>query len=278
MSARLDACFSALRARNQAGLIAFLMAGDPNPETSFAIMDEAIAAGADVLEIGVPFTDPTADGPSVQRAGERALRQRAGLSTALAAASLLRAKHPETPLILMGYANPAERLGPLRFAKALAEAGADGAILVDLPPEEDGEMRAALAAQGLALIRFTTPTTDAQRLREVLAGAQGFVYHVSVAGVTGAAAAAPEAAQAALAALRRETALPLALGFGVRTPEQAGLYARFADAVVVGSALVDEAGSGDPEEAPSRVAERVRGLARAVHDARLNSNNEGADR
>lgn len=275
MSARLDACFAALKAKNQAGLIAFLMASDPDFATSIAVMDAAIANGADVLEIGVPFTDPSADGPSIQRAGERALaRSQArgdpapGLPSALACAKALRAKHPDTPLILMGYANPVERLGAARFAAALAEAGADGAIIVDLPPEEDGDIRAALSLHGASLIRLATPTTGPERLGQILSGAAGFLYYVSVAGVTGAQAASPESAAAAVKALKMQTTLPVALGFGVRTPEAAANFAQFADAVVVGSAFVDEAGAGEVLTAPTRVGERVLAIASAVRQAR----------
>jgi len=268
MSPRLNARFAALRAEDRAGLVAFLMAGDPDPETALACMDAAIANGADVLEIGVPFTDPSADGPSIQRAAERALKGRAGLSTALAAAKALRAKHPDTPLILMGYANPVERLGAERFAAALQEAGADGAILVDLPPEEDGDIREALSARGASLIRLATPTSGPERLHQILTGSSGFLYYVSVAGVTGAQAASPEAAEAAVKALKAQTSLPVALGFGVRTPEAAAAFARFADAVVVGSAFVDEAGAGEVLTAPARVGERVFAIAAAVRQAR----------
>lgn len=268
MSARLAARFAALAARNQAGLVAFLMAGDPDPATALACMDAAITAGADVLEIGVPFTDPSADGPSIQRAAERALKSKAGLPTALAAAKALRAKHPETPLVLMGYANPIERMGPQRFAVALREAGADGAIVVDLPPEEDEELRTALENEGLCLIRLATPTTSPQRLHQVVSGASGFLYYVAVAGVTGGQSATPEAAERALAALKQATALPIALGFGVRSPAAAAAFARFADAVVVGSALVDAVGEAAAGEAPGRVGETVRQLAGAVHAAR----------
>ena len=268
MSARLTARFAALKAQGRAGLVAYLMAGDPDLPTSLAIMEAVITAGADILEIGFPFTDPSADGPSIQRAGERALAAGAGLPAALEIAAALRARFPDTPLILMGYTNPAESLGPARFAQRAAQAGLDGVILVDLPPEEDGPIRTELAQAGLALIRLVTPTTDAARLEQILDGARGFLYYVSIAGVTGAQAAAPEAASAALARVRARSDLPIALGFGVRTPEAAALFAGFADCVVVGSALVDEAGSGPPETAAHRVAERVNALSRAVRAAR----------
>jgi len=268
MSGRLATRFAELAARNQAGLVAFLMAGDPDPATALACMDSAIAAGADVLEIGVPFTDPSADGPSIQRAAERALKSKAGLSTALAAAAALRAKHPHTPLVLMGYANPIERLGPQRFALALRKAGADGAIVVDLPPEEDGDLRAALESEGLCLIRLATPTTTRQRLHHIVSGANGFLYYVAVAGVTGAQSATADAAASAVAAIRQATDLPIALGFGVRSPQAAASFALFADAVVVGSALVDAVAEGAAAEAPQRVRETVRNLAGAVHAAR----------
>lgn len=268
MSARLTARFAALKAQGRAGLVAYLMAGDPDIATSLAIMEAAIAAGADILEIGFPFTDPSADGPSIQRAGERALAAGAGLPAALEIAAALRARFPDTPLILMGYTNPVESLGPAEFVRRAAKTGLDGVILVDLPPEEDGPIREALAQAGLAMIRLVTPTTDSARLARILDGASGFLYHVAIAGVTGAQAAAPEAASAALAKVRAQSDLPVVLGFGIRTPEAAALFAGFADGVVVGSALVDEAGSGPPETAARRVAERVNALSRAVLAAR----------
>lgn len=274
MSARLTACFAALKAEKRAGLVAYLMAGDPDHATSLAIMDTAIQAGADILEIGFPFTDPSADGPSIQRAGERALAAGAGLPAALDIAAAVRARHPDTPLILMGYTNPVECLGAEVFAARAAKAGLDGVILVDLPPEEDGPVRAALAAQGLAMIRLATPTTDGARLARILDGAAGFLYYVSVAGVTGARAAAPEAAKAALQAVRAQTHLPIALGFGVRTPEAAAQFAGFADGVVVGSALVDAVVDGPPETAANRVGMLVGALAHAVKTARQGETGE----
>lgn len=277
MSARIAARFEALRAKGRAGLVTYLMAGDPDLETSIDCVKAAVEAGADLLEIGFPFTDPSADGPAIQRAGERALKGGAGLHSALAAAAAVRAIDPDIPLVLMGYANPALHQGPQRLAGRLAEAGADGIILVDLPPEEDGEVRGALGAAGLSLIRLATPTTDAARLSRILDGASGFLYYVSVAGVTGAGSAAPEQASGALAAVRAQTDLPVALGFGVRDPAAAAAFARFADAVVVGSALVEEAGASPASEAASRVGARVRSLAEAVHAAR-SGKTEGAAR
>lgn len=268
MSARLAARFAELKAKGRAGLVAYLMAGDPDIGTSLAVMEAAIQAGADILEIGFPFTDPSADGPSVQRAGERALAAGGGLLPALEIAASLRLRFPETPLILMGYTNPVERLGAEAFAARAAKAGIDGVILVDLPPEEDGPIRNALARQGLAIIRLATPTTNGARLAEILDGAAGFLYYVSIAGVTGAQAASPEAARAALQAMRAKTDLPIALGFGVRTPETAALFAGFADGVVVGSALVDAVGAGPPEAAADRVGKLVNALAQAVRSAR----------
>ncbi len=269
MSARLAARFAALKAEGRAALVAYLMAGDPDIATSLAVMDAAIRAGADILEIGFPFTDPSADGPSVQRAGERALAAGNGLPAALWIALTLRERHPEIPLILMGYTNPVECLGAEVFAARAAQAGLDGVILVDLPPEEDAPVRLALAERGLAMIRLATPTTDGPRLTRILDGAAGFLYYVAVAGVTGAQAAAPDTAQAALQAIRARTDLPIALGFGVRTPEAAALFAGFADGVVVGSALVDAVGAGPAQTAPDRVGKLVNALADAVRTARL---------
>ena len=245
---------------NGPALVTFVTAGDgPTP----AILDALVAGGADVIELGMPFTDPMADGPVIQAANLRSLA--AGTTTAdiLTLARDFRARHPQVPLVLMGYANPMVRRGPEWFAAQCAEAGVDGVICVDLPPEED-ELAAPLRAAGIAPIRLATPTTDAARLPAVLDGASGFLYYVSVAGITGLQQAAQGSIEDAVAKLKAATTLPVAVGFGIRTPEQAAAIARVADGVVVGSAIVEIVGQYGADAAP-HVEAYVRSLAEAVH-------------
>jgi tryptophan synthase alpha chain len=268
MSARLTRRFAELKREGRAGLVAYIMASDPDTETSFEILSALPAAGADVIELGFPFSDPMADGPSVQKGAERALKAGGSLRKTLDLVARFREQDKYTPVILMGYANPVEQFGAQNFADAAAKAGVDGAIIVDLPPEEDTETRAALAAKDVSLIRLATPTTDERRLPKVLEGVSGFLYYVSVAGVTGAKAALAEDVKNAVARLKRATDLPIAVGFGVREPDTARAIAAYADAVVVGSAFVDEAGKGAPAEAAARVAVKVRQLGQAVREAR----------
>jgi tryptophan synthase alpha chain len=274
MSARLNQRFAALARENRAALITYIMASDPDHDTCQLILRALPAAGADVIELGFPFTDPMADGPSIQKAGQRALKAGGTLKRTLELAAKFRAHDADTPLILMGYANPIEQMGYAAFARGMHEAGADGAIVVDLPPEEDAPLRAAFAAHGLCIIRLATPTTDDKRLTKVLDGASGFLYYVSVAGVTGANAATAQAIESAVSRLKRATSLPIAVGFGVREPAAARAIAQHADAVVVGSALVDEI---DPkntnnakQEAVERVLRKVALLSKAVRTARTN--------
>lgn len=239
MTTRLSAAFTRAASENRAALVTFVTGGDPTPADTGAILDALVAGGADVIELGMPFTDPMADGPAIQRANLRALG--AGTTTAdiLSIAKAFRARHAQTPLVLMGYANPMVRRGPEWFAAAAKDAGVDGVICVDIPSEEDDALGPALRDAGLDLIRLATPTTDAARLPAVLEGAGGFLYYVSVAGITGLQQAAQASIEAAVAALKAGTSLPVAVGFGVRTPEQAGAIGRVADGVVVGSAIVD---------------------------------------
>jgi tryptophan synthase alpha chain len=244
------------------------MASDPDHETCFEILRGLPAAGADVIELGFPFTDPMADGPSVQKAGLRALKAGGSLKQTLELAHRFRETNADTPLILMGYANPIEQMGYAAFAQGMADAGADGAIVVDLPPEEDGPLRAAFAPHGLSIIRLATPTTNDNRLTKVLEGASGFLYYVSVAGVTGANAATASAVRAAVERLKRATDLPIVVGFGVREPDAARAIALTADAVVVGSAIVDEIAAGPVEQAAERVLRKVAQLSEAVRQAR----------
>jgi len=268
MSMRLAARFGALKREGRAGLVTYIMASDPDHAICAEILRGLPGAGADIIELGFPFTDPMADGPSIQKAALRALKAGGSLEQTLALARGFRAHDPDTPLILMGYANPVESMGYDAFAHAMHDAGADGAILVDLPPEEDAPLRAAFARHDLALIRLATPTTDVHRLTKVVEGASGFLYYVSVAGVTGANAATAEAVEAAVARLKRATDLPIAVGFGVREPHAARAIAEHADAVVVGSAFVDEITAGPLAQAAERVLRKVRLLSEAVRLAR----------
>ena len=257
---RLSAAFS----QGRPALVAFVTAGDG---PTAAILDALVDGGADVIELGMPFTDPMADGPTIQAANIRSLQ--AGTTTAdiLAIAKGFRRRHPAIPLVLMGYANPMLRRGSEWFAKACAQAGVDGVICVDLPPEEDDQLGPALRARGIDPIRLATPTTDAVRLPTVLNGASGFLYYVSVAGITGLQQAAAGSIEEAVARLKASTDLPIAVGFGIRTPDQAAAVARVADGVVVGSAIV-EIVAEHGEDAPTHIARYVSSLAQAVGIAR----------
>ncbi len=261
MSERLSAAF----AKNRAALVTFVTCGDPSAEQTPAVLDALVEAGADVIELGMPFTDPMADGPAIQAGGIRALTNGMTLRKTLAIAADFRNRHPETPLILMGYLNPLLSYGD-GFAADAVKAGVDGCIIVDLPPEEDEELGPAFRKAGLHFIRLATPTTDEDRLPAVLNGASGFLYYVSVAGVTGTASAATADVGAAVARIKRETDLPVAVGFGIRTPEQAAAIARVADGVVVGSAIVDLVGENPSDPAPA-VFKYVQSLSEAVKSA-----------
>jgi tryptophan synthase alpha chain len=239
MSTRIDRRFAAVRAQRRAALVTFVMAGDPDAATSLAIVKALPQAGADVIEIGMPFTDPMADGPAIQAAGLRALRGGQTLRKTLALVREFRAGDADTPIVLMGYYNPIYVYGVEAFLADAREAGVDGLIVVDLPPEEDEELCVPALKAGLNFVRLATPTTDDKRLPAVLANTSGFVYYVSITGVTG--SAAPQAAKVgdAVARIKRHTDLPVAVGFGVRDAESAAAIAAVADGVVVGSALVD---------------------------------------
>ena len=239
MTTRIDRRFAAVKAEGRAALVTFVMAGDPDAETALAIVKALPAAGADVIELGMPFTDPMADGPAVQAAGLRALKAGQTMVKTLALVRAFRASDDATPIVLMGYYNPIYIYGVDRFLADARAAGLDGLIVVDLPPEEDAELCLPALKAGLNFIRLATPTTDDRRLPAVLANTSGFVYYVSITGITG--AATPDAGRVAEAVTRikRHTALPVAVGFGVRTAAQARAIAAGADGVVVGSALVD---------------------------------------
>ena len=250
---RIDRRFAALRARGRAGLIPFMTAGDPSAEATVAVMHALVAAGADLLELGVPFSDPMADGPVIQQASERALARGVGLATVLDMVAAFRRDDADTPVVLMGYLNPVEVFGLERFAAAAATAGVDGVLLVDCPPEEAAEARAALARHGLLQIMLAAPTTPDARLAALLSESQGYLYYVSLAGVTGAAGLDTGRLRERLAPLRG--GLPIAVGFGVRDAASAAAIAQFADAVVIGSALVSTmADAGSPAEAAERAA------------------------
>ena len=254
MSRRIDRRFQALKSEGRSGLITFTMMGDPDIETSFEILRGLPAAGADIIEIGSPFTDPMADGPVIQVAGQRALKAGITLEKTLGLVRRFREEDSETPLILMGYYNPIYIYGVERFLRDALDAGLDGLIIVDLPPEEDAELCLPALEAGLAFIRLTAPTTDDVRLKRVLENSSGFVYYISITGITGAGAATASSIDAAVARLRRHTDLPIAVGFGIKTPDQAGDVARVADAAVVGSAIIsaiqdslDDGGRATPQ-------------------------------
>jgi len=236
---RIETRFAALKQEGRPGLVTFTMAGDPDTKTALEILKALPKAGADVIELGMPFTDPMADGPSVQAAGLRALNAGQTMTKTLATVRAFRKGDSETPLVLMGYYNPIYVYGVARFLADAKASGVDGLIVVDLPPEEDEELCLPALKAGLNFVRLATPTTDDRRLPAVLANTSGFVYYVSITGITGAAAPDANRVRDAVARIKRYTALPVAVGFGVRTAAQARAIAAVADAVVVGSALVD---------------------------------------
>ena len=239
MTTRIDRRFAALKSEGRAALVTFLMSGDPDYETSLAIIKALPAAGADVIELGMPFTDPMADGPAIQAAGLRALKSGQTLKKTLSMVSAFRTSDDATPIVLMGYYNPIYIYGVERFLVDAKAAGVDGLIVVDLPPEEDDELCLPALRSGLNFIRLATPTTNDKRLPAVLANTSGFVYYVSITGITGSASADAGKATAAVARIKRHTALPVCVGFGVKDAASAGAIARDADGVVVGTALVE---------------------------------------
>ncbi len=259
---RLEARFAQLTAENRAAFVAYMMAGDPDHETALAIAKGLPGAGVDVIELGMPFTDPMADGPAIQAAGQRSLAAGGSLAKTLETARAIRETDAETPIVMMGYYNPIYQRGVARFLGEAKAAGVDGLIVVDLPPEEDPELCLPAREAGLHFIRLATPTTDDARLPAVLANASGFVYFVSVTGVTGAAAANAGAVAPHVARIRAKTDLPVCVGFGVRTPEAAREMAQVADGVVVGSAIVSMIAEG---RAPAEVLAFVQSLAEGVH-------------
>jgi tryptophan synthase alpha chain len=274
VTTRIDTRFAELRKQGRSAFVTFLMAGDPDPATSLAIIKALPKAGADIIEIGMPFTDPMADGPAVQAAGRRALKAGMTVTKTLQMIHDFRKGEGSTPVVLMGYYNPIYIYGVEKFLIDAKAAGVDGLIVVDLPPEEDSELCIPAMKAGLNFIRLATPTTDDKRLPSVLANTSGFVYYVSITGITGSAAADSAAVGAAVGRIKRHTALPVCVGFGIRTPDAARGIAEGADGAVVGSALVDAlSGSLDAEgrataKTVSAVADLAAALAAGVRSAR----------
>jgi len=274
VTTRIDARFAELKREGRSAFVTFLMAGDPDPDTSLQIIKALPKAGADIIEIGMPFTDPMADGPSIQAAGLRALKAGTTLKKTLAMVRAFRENDKATPLVLMGYYNPIYIYGVDKFLADAKSAGVDGLIIVDLPPEEDTELCLPALKAGLNFIRLATPTTDDKRLPAVLANTSGFVYYVSITGITGAAAADSKAVGEAVARIKRHTDLPVCVGFGIRTPEAAQAIAERASGAVVGTALVDALrGSLDGEgrataKTVSAVADLAASLAKGVRGAK----------
>jgi tryptophan synthase alpha chain len=268
---RLAAKFAALKKEGRAAFVPFISAGDPDLETSFAILENLPGAGADIIELGMPFSDPMADGPAVQASSMRALKAGASMMRTFDMLRKFRKADSKTPVVLMGYFNPIHAFGTARFLRDAAQAGGDGLIVVDLPPEEDDVLRAPAEAQGIDIIRLATPTSDDARLPKILGGASGFIYYVSIAGVTGTKNFDPGQVQTAVTRIRKQSPLPVAVGFGVKTAEHAREIARIADGVVVGSAIVSLIGAnlGEPrDKLVARVVELCRELAVSTHAAR----------
>jgi tryptophan synthase alpha chain len=271
---RIARRFAQLRAEGRAGLVIYLTAGDPDPDTSLALFRGLASAGADLVEIGMPFSDPMADGPAIQAAGQRALNAGMTLPKTLAMVGRLREEDRDTPYVVMGYYNPIYRYGAETFARDAVAAGVDGAIVVDLPPEEDAELAAPARAAGLAIVRLATPTSDEERLPAIVGNLDGFLYYVAITGITGTRSADAASVHQAVARLRRFTQLPIAVGFGIKTAAHAAEAAKVADAAVVGSAIVDRlalnldsSGRAAPGLVEAVLAD-VRALADGVRAAR----------
>jgi tryptophan synthase alpha chain len=262
---RITSRFQELKKANRAAFVPFITAGDPDAETTTTLLDRLPSAGADLIELGVPFSDPMADGPAIQASSQRALKAGMTLTKVLDLVRRFRKKDDKTPIVLMGYYNPIHKYGTARFAKDAAEAGVDGLITVDLPPEEDEVLRAPAQAHRLDIVRLATPTTNDERLKTVLAGAGGFLYYVSIAGVTGTKSFDSGDVRSAVERIKAASPLPCAVGFGIKTAEQAADISKFADGAVVGSAIVDHIASGATVE---DIAAYCGVLARAVHGAR----------
>jgi tryptophan synthase alpha chain len=264
---RLDRRLQVLAADGRKALVPFVTAGDPSPAATVPVLHALVEAGADILELGVPFSDPMADGPVIQRSSERALARGVGTAQVLEAVREFRRRDADTPVVLMGYLNPVEMRGASAYAAAAVAAGVDGVLLVDLPPEEAAPFRAAFSPHGLALISLAAPTTSAARLARLAADAEGYVYYVSLAGVTGAALGDGGDIAARTAALRAQSPVPVMIGFGIKDAASAAAMGRLADGVVVGSALVDRlAAAGDDAGAAARAAGEFLAPLRAALD------------
>lgn len=261
---RIDTTFARLRSEGKKAFIAYVMAGDPGYDTSLEVVQGLPGAGVDIIELGLPFTDPMADGPSIQLAASRALDAGMTLQKTLDLATEFRKEDDATPIVLMGYYNPIHSMGVENFLAKAKAAGIDGLIVVDLPPEEDDELCLPAQAAGLNFIRLATPTTDDKRLPKVLQNTSGFVYYVSITGITGAAAAQAADVAPEVARIKAKTDLPVCVGFGIKTPDNAEEIAGVADGAVVGSAIVDRIGKGD---SPAEVLDFVRALAAGAHNA-----------
>ncbi|WP_149536810.1 tryptophan synthase subunit alpha [Siccirubricoccus phaeus] len=270
---RIAARFAALKAAGRGALVTYLQGYDPDPATSLALLRGLPGAGADLIEVGVPFTDPMADGPAIQRAALRALKAGATLAGVLALVRDFRSEDQTTPIVLMGYYNPILAYGTERFCTDAAASGVDGLIVVDVPPEEADEIEPLTKAAGLDLIRLVAPTTDEARLPRVLAATSGFIYYVSITGITGTKSASSASLAEAIPRLRRHTELPIAIGFGIRTPAQAAEAAKLADGAVVGTALVDALAASLDASGQARpntvrlVLDQVRSLSEAIRGA-----------
>ena len=262
---RIASRFAALKKRGRAAFIPFITAGDPNVETTLALLNRLPSAGADLIELGVPFSDPMADGPAIQASSQRALKAGMTLTRLLDLVRAFRKADGETPIVLMGYYNPIHAYGTARFVKDAAEAGVDGLITVDLPPEEDEMLRVPASTHGLDIVRLATPTTDDKRLPAVLDGAGGFLYYVSITGITGTKSFQEESVRDAVLRLKARAGLPVVVGFGIRTPEQAAAITRFADGAAVGTAIVERVAVVSGPGGIDGVVEFCRQLADAVH-------------
>ena len=273
MTTRIADRFALLKKENRAGLVIFITAGDPDTKTSLEILKGLPKAGADLIEIGMPFTDPMADGPAIQAASQRALKAGMTLKKTLDLVRGFREGDKATPLVLMGYYNPVYIYGVERFLDDALKAGVDGLIMVDMPPEEDAELCLPAIRKGLAFIRLATPTTDDARLPKVLSNSTGFVYYVSITGITGTASANTQHIEGAVARLKRATRMPVAVGFGINTPAQAAAVARVADAAVVGTAVVKIIADNEkmPAEAIAKTHRFIADLAAGVRGARVNA-------
>jgi tryptophan synthase alpha chain len=262
---RIASRFAALKKQGRAAFIPFITAGDPDAETTLALLNRLPSAGADLIELGVPFSDPMADGPAIQASSQRALKAGMTLPRLLDLVRAFRKTDSETPIVLMGYYNPIHAYGTARFAKDAAEAGVDGLITVDLPPEEDEMLRVPASAHGLDIVRLATPTTDDVRLPAVLNGAGGFLYYVSITGITGTKSFQEQNVRDAVLRLKARAGLPVVVGFGIRTPAQAAGVARFADGAAVGTAIVERVAAVSGPGGIDSVVEFCRHLADAVH-------------